>query len=187
MDTEKNNHLVFGRECGGCFACCVTLRIDTPELQKYADISCHKIAPGGGCAIYPNRPGVCRSWFCVWRYMPQLDDDWRPDKSKIIIRCHPEIIPGLILQPLERSIEVLTSHQTLQLIGGCVEQSVPVFISVPTREGFCHALLSLNQAFAKPVASHIFEEVKAAMMEALNHAKQIQTDPIQALKGERQG
>ena len=39
------------RGCGGCTACCVALKFDTPELRKDANVPCpHLVA--GGCGIY---------------------------------------------------------------------------------------------------------------------------------------
>jgi hypothetical protein len=76
---SMNSGLVANRECGECTACCVNLRIDEPGLQKKAGIPCPNMTPKGGCKIYSERPSVCRTWHCAWRYMSQLGEEWRPD------------------------------------------------------------------------------------------------------------
>ena len=66
--------------------------------------------------------------------MPELGDEWRPDLSKVMIRSR-ENAGGLILQPLSSAISDLTSTDVMGLIGGCISNAIPVFISVPTKPG----------------------------------------------------
>jgi hypothetical protein len=60
------NHLVPGRDCGDCVACCEVLRIVDPEVGKPAGIMCRHNT-GNGCGIPATRPEICRRWFCLWR------------------------------------------------------------------------------------------------------------------------
>jgi len=47
--SEKNeSHLVPGRECGECTACCVVLHIDDKDLKKPADEVCTNLMEKGG-------------------------------------------------------------------------------------------------------------------------------------------
>ncbi|WP_134798197.1 YkgJ family cysteine cluster protein [Shigella flexneri] len=34
-----------------------------------ADIPCQHLKHQGGCAIYDERPSVCRTWYCGWRIL----------------------------------------------------------------------------------------------------------------------
>ena len=72
-----------GRECGGCSMCCKVLEIE--ELAKPPGVWCKHMAQGKGCTVYDERPGVCRSFHCYWRYDANLGPEWKPDKSKFII------------------------------------------------------------------------------------------------------
>jgi len=113
--------------------------------------------------------------------MEHLDDSWRPDRSNILIRLHDED-GGLILQPLGKASELLTSEKVLSVIGGCVEAGVAVYISIRTKPGKCDALVYLNQNFAHAVASRVFEAVKLAMLKALECGYQAETDSIAPLE-----
>ncbi|WP_083264385.1 hypothetical protein [Pseudohongiella acticola] len=110
--------------------------------------------------------------------MPQLDDGWRPDRSKIIVRLNGGEEGGLTLQPLGKASELLTSEKVLRIVGACVEGGVPIYISVPTKPNKCHALLHLNNAFKDAVASRELQLVQIEMLRALEHAYQVETDPI---------
>jgi hypothetical protein len=70
--------LVADRDCRGCTTCCAVCEIEEPTLRKPADQLCaHCVA--GGCTIYETRPGVCRSFHCIWRRLAALPDELRPD------------------------------------------------------------------------------------------------------------
>jgi hypothetical protein len=51
------------RECGGCTACCSTLRIPTLNKPEYLRCpnQCEK-----GCAVYETRPTECAEYSCHW-------------------------------------------------------------------------------------------------------------------------
>ena len=54
-----------GRVCGSCSLCCRLL--DVPEAGKAQSQWCPHCLPGrGGCAIYDERPHVCRRCSCLW-------------------------------------------------------------------------------------------------------------------------
>ena len=73
-----------GRSCGDCVACCSALRIDTPEFSKPAGPRFTHCGPKG-CAIHATRYPVCRSFFCGWRQSSAWGDEWRPDRSGVIL------------------------------------------------------------------------------------------------------
>ena len=85
--------LVANRECGKCVVCCKVLTIDDPQLQKLPGVMCGNCKTGSGCKIYDTRPDPCRGFFCGWRYLRELDDKWRPDKSGVMIRFQ-DVPPG---------------------------------------------------------------------------------------------
>jgi hypothetical protein len=85
MTTAYKSYIVPGRECGGCTACCTDLAIIADGMDKLPGVPCEHCTAGQGCAIYEARPTVCRTYNCVWRSMPGLDESWRPDLSGVLI------------------------------------------------------------------------------------------------------
>ena len=81
------------RQCGPCQACCVVLKIATPELHKKARMPCPHLSTSG-CGVYAARPVVCQQFLCGWRLFEGLSDDWRPDLSGVLIlRNAPDELP----------------------------------------------------------------------------------------------
>jgi len=73
------------RVCGSCSLCCTVLRVD--ELRKLGGTPCaHQRVghPEGGCGIHARRPGVCRTYRCLWLRGGLLEDD-RPDRLGAVI------------------------------------------------------------------------------------------------------
>lgn len=141
------------RSCGTCTACCSSLVIE--ELSKPAFTACaHDCSvgsggcdavtkasdkaledsekgsggnSGGGCAIYADRPGSCRSFRCLW-LDGHLGDDDRPDQLGVIftttfdqqVGTHPllvEAIPGKAGAPaVEAAIEQLTQKSPVLVL-----------------------------------------------------------------------
>jgi len=82
------------RACGPCNACCVELKIDVSELRKKARVPCQHLT-ASGCGIYAKRPAVCQQFLCGWRLFEELDDDWRPDRSGVMVmRKAPAELPA---------------------------------------------------------------------------------------------
>jgi hypothetical protein len=68
------------------------------ELAKPISSWCPHCKPGHGCLIYPDRPTECRTFNCLWLVDDQLDQRWKPSKSKLVlttsedgieVRCDP--------------------------------------------------------------------------------------------------
>ena len=87
-------HLVKDRSCGECSVCCVVLNVDTKEFQKLPGVSCAHLCTSGGCAIHDTRYEVCRTYHCGWRALGQLGEEWRPDKSGVLIDLQVEGLPS---------------------------------------------------------------------------------------------
>ncbi|HIG8367782.1 YkgJ family cysteine cluster protein [Enterobacter kobei] len=173
MSFEK--YLVPERNCGECTVCCISLRIEQPELTKGADIPCPNLSPTKGCAIYDSRPTVCRTWFCGWRVMPFVKEDMRPDKMKILIK-----IDGskFIFQPLKaENITALLNQNVMEAMASFVMNGLEVHTSIPTRPGFCNALLSVNEVLKPSLETKILQEGQQAIKGLIFRAKHSLTLP----------
>jgi hypothetical protein len=85
--------LVPGRHCGDCSLCCKLIQVDA--FAKPPGVWCTHCAPGGthgqgkktgGCRIYESRPAECRDFYCAWLASPTLGEEWRPSRSKLVLR-----------------------------------------------------------------------------------------------------
>ena len=66
-----------GKSCGSCTMCCSALEI--AHFNKPAGPLCVNCRLGGGCAIYAERPEVCRDFECEWLTRRDLSRRLRPD------------------------------------------------------------------------------------------------------------
>lgn len=79
--------------------------------------------------MHAIRPQTCRTWFCLWRVI-ELSDDWRPDRSGIVVR--PDgLETGEITLYVVRRTEFLTSMEVFGVVAGWVAQELGVALSVP--------------------------------------------------------
>lgn len=85
MSEAHSYDLVPGRSCGTCSMCCKLFDIDWLDRPKPAGRWCHHCRPGSGCAIWSSRPSPCATFFCMWRRLAALGDEWRPDRAGFII------------------------------------------------------------------------------------------------------
>lgn len=77
--------MVLGRNCDGCTMCCKLMRVE----DKPSGTWCTHCTIGGGCQIYEARPEECRSFHCGYLRMPQLTEDWRPSKCRMVVAIGP--------------------------------------------------------------------------------------------------
>jgi hypothetical protein len=175
LSDNKESHLVSGRECGECTACCVVLLIEDENFKKPADQACSHMVEKGGCKIYSKRPSVCQNWYCAWRFMGQLGDEWRPDKSGVLLRSDEG---GIIFQPIREPKEVLTTERAIELIGGGIAQGIPLSMSIPTKKGFRSFGLALNEPLEEAVTSRHFPSIKAKIIELIDFSSSQNTSPI---------
>jgi len=80
---DITDRLVVGRDCGSCTLCCRVLGVD--EFSKPPGAACPNCVEESGCKIYPTRPGQCRDFYCGFLVMKDLDEQWRPAVSKLIL------------------------------------------------------------------------------------------------------
>ena len=170
---KANDYVAAGRECGACTVCCKILKIDVPELKKLADVLCDHCTLGLGCNIYANRPPVCRGWYCGWRRMQHLGEDWRPDRCGVLIdvvgagQGIPAGFPQIGLKfDIVDSPRVLSWQPLLSFIGSELERGMPVFLGVPAPVGYERRKIFLNHLLANAVASHD----RTLMIQALTRA-----------------
>jgi len=52
------------RPCNGCTACCSVFGVHEIEKQPWTDCQ-HQIETG--CAVYQDRPAMCKSFYCLWQ------------------------------------------------------------------------------------------------------------------------
>lgn len=77
-----------GKACGECNLCCQILEID--ELAKPAGLLCKDCLLGNGCAIYDDRPQVCRDFECLWKGDRAMAAPLRPDRVGTILMEDPD-------------------------------------------------------------------------------------------------
>jgi|TARA_B110000003_G_C16419570_1_gene445667 hypothetical protein len=175
LSENNESHLVPGRECGECTACCVHLLIKDDDFVKPENQACSHMVEKGGCNIYSKRPSVCQDWHCAWRFMAQLGDDWRPDRSGILLRSDEN---GIIFQPIREAKKVMTSSLAIELIGGGVAQGIPLSMSIPTRKGHLSYGMSLNEPLQAAVESRSLPAIQNKIIDLIKFSKKQRTDSI---------
>lgn len=174
MTSEKL--LIKDRVCGSCSVCCVSLRINTPELKKKADIPCANIRPQGGCSIYKDRPSVCKTWYCGWRMLDEVDESLRPDKCGLLIKKSGGMSVSLMLIK-GKSNRIMWDKRTLELIRQLRERDVSVSTSVPTKAGYCNAKTDIDDHITPELISHNPTKAALIMKALLFRAVHAQTNP----------
>jgi len=157
------------RTCGPCQACCVALKIKSPELRKQSGTPCLHLAENG-CGIYQSRPQVCRAFLCGWRLLPELDASWRPDLSGVmLLRLSEKEVasayraagPGWVLVIIDAA-KALTPRLARH-VAGLVARGSAVYLSAMTPR------IQLNEQLQAPVAANDLHAVLAVLKQV--HAR----------------
>ncbi len=161
QDTPQR--LVPGRECGECKVCCVTLSIDTPEIQKLAASPC-RYSLGGGCDIYESRPPVCRAFFCGWRRSAAFPENWRPDTSGIFAvleaNSDPQFGPlAVALTLLADPFVTVRDSAFIDFVVRNLGNKVALYLILPGPKGMQSPRLSLNNPLMTEAAARSHTEV----------------------------
>lgn len=144
------DRLVPGRECGGCTVCCRVPPVDSDDFQKQSGVLCHHCHDGVGCSIHASRPSVCREWYCGWRVLPNLGDDWRPDRSEILIVPEYDDIPSSFVERPGLKFILSGSHAAalqprfVKYLAALVDAEIPVFLALPGPPGHFFVKAFLN-------------------------------------------
>ena len=177
--------LVNGRQCGQCSVCCVVLNIDTKEFQKLPGVACGHLGKSGGCTIHATRYPVCQSYHCGWRYLGVLNDDWRPDKSGVIIDfqshnlpAHYPKRPGIRITLVDKKKGL--SRPFYDYVARLVAADVPVIFSVCGPPGDFPAGAFLNDALKEPVAKRDLAQVEAVFAQAMKGLESHHFDKVVA-------
>lgn len=118
------------RICGPCTACCTVMAVQ--ELGKGNYERCRHLT-SSGCGIYPDRPGTCRDWSCLWRLgLIEGDERRRPDNL------------GLLFTPLRHGgTAVLTAYEIwkdaskeppAKYLLGQLQRKLPVVVVNPSNQ-----------------------------------------------------
>lgn len=103
------------KACGDCTLCCKVMAIE--ELAKPVGSWCKHCKPGRGCLIYDDRPAECRTFSCLWLVNDQLDQRWKPNKSRFVlttsedgieVRCDPGFPDAWRKEPFRSEIHQWT-------------------------------------------------------------------------------
>ncbi len=131
------------RDCGACTACCTTLTVDTPEFRKAAGTPCVHLGDRG-CSIHAVRPGICRTWFCVWRRNARLPDDARPDRSGLLVSLTFNRAPQNCFEGVSITVRALAGSAAIEngmagtVLDAVCDRLIPVWFSDGSRKMLMH-------------------------------------------------
>jgi hypothetical protein len=163
--------LVAGRHCGQCSVCCVVLNIDSKEFQKFPGLPCTYLRQGKGCAIHDTVFPTCRHYYCAWRHLAAFGEDWRPDKSGVLIDFQTDELPDaypkrpgirfMIVGP----VETMFRRSFLEAVRSLLAAEVPVVLAVPGPPKHFPAKVFLNDLLTGPVRAGDFARIEAVFRE----------------------
>jgi len=93
---------------------------------------------GTGCGIYETRSKLCQRFFCAWHQLPMLGEDWRPDKSGVMMletkgddipQAYREAGPGIEFLMLKDETAI-TRPGFSEYVGTLVSRRVAVFMGM---------------------------------------------------------
>ena len=71
------------KSCNGCDLCCRLLEIRT--LGKAPGRPCSHQRGCSGCGIHADKPAECAKFQCLWTLVGDLGEEWRPDRSGLLL------------------------------------------------------------------------------------------------------
>ena len=161
--------LVPGRACGTCVVCCKIPSIEEESLVKPAGILCPH-STGSSCGIYESRPQTCRDFHCQWRHLSFLDENWRPDKSGVLIRVR--ALSGADGGELALNLIVFENHDVIldegfaRVVAMVVERGVEVILTILGADSAFGNEATLNPYVGSAVAAGSLPAVMAGIRKA---------------------
>jgi hypothetical protein len=135
------------KSCGACSVCCKDLTFEMDGAVKPAGVLCPHACPPTGCSIHLTRPSVCRTYFCGWRHLT-LGEEWRPDKSEILISFREGPAPGGLKDGVEfhlvGALDRIFWVPLVEYIATLIADQVPVYLSLPGEAGYQSPWVYLN-------------------------------------------
>lgn len=171
------------RACGECTVCCTALAIDTPEFRKAPGITCTNCT-AKGCSIYETRFPICRSYFCGWIQLPELDDAWRPDRSGVIVSPMRDNIPDDFALREGVELLILTGEKAIRRAGFAafvarsITGGVATFLAMPGPTAHYPARVLLNRPLASAVARRDEQAVIETLVRIVKSAAQHRFEPF---------
>lgn len=173
--------LVPDRVCGDCTVCCTVAPVATEQLRKLPNTTCPHCVDTG-CAIYASRPTDCRDSHCGWRFYPELDDQWRPDLSGVLILTEHEVPPtyerrvGLKFLLVD-SDEPIRSARLIGYICALVGRGVPVTLAVQGPSGHWPVKTFVNNALASAIRRYDLAEAARVLALIVRDLRAGEFDP----------
>jgi hypothetical protein len=144
----------------------VALNIDSQEFQKFPGVTCSYLREGKGCSIHATVFPTCRHYYCGWRHLSRLSDDWRPDKSGVLVDFQTEELPSayagrtgvrlMIVGP----IEIMFERRFLEVTRSLIASGTPVVLAVPGPPKHFPASVFLNDLLKDAVKNSDFAAVE---------------------------
>lgn len=85
------------RSCAACDLCCTAVGVR--ELDKPPAVACSHLcgAPGASCGVYARRPRTCREFYCLWRVLRDVPEEFAPKDCGFVIslndiHAHPMVV-----------------------------------------------------------------------------------------------
>lgn len=169
--------------------CCKVLPI-RDGLQKTSHTLCVHCEEGRGCRIYPQRPDVCRAYYCGWRWIAPLPEDWRPDQSGILVdRVRFEAaaqneIPAhyrrdVMIELLLLRESAIDAPHVAEVVAMFVAAGIPLFLGVCGPPGFQNPKVFLNEAVKPAVDARDADAIMSVVREARTVALAHKPEPIE--------
>jgi len=119
------------------------MAIDKPEIQKEAGVTCRHCQ--GGCTIKDHWPPLCRDYFCGWRRLKIMDDNWRPDRSGVLTEVEQvgaDVHLNLVLT--ENPLKTVRQPWFVDFVAYCVRNGVQLSLGIPGPRGHQGASLLIT-------------------------------------------
>ena len=161
------------KTCGACSVCCKELTFELDGALKPAGVMCQHCRVPNGCGIHETRPQICRGYFCGWHQLPSLSEEWRPDKSEILIYFRQGPAPDGLMDGVEfhlfGSLDRLFWVPLVRYIATLIEDKAPVYLSLPGDIGYQSPWVYLNDipTLNDGITRRDFAMTTAALSQAL--------------------